>query len=548
MSISVIEALLGCVAAVAGTGVLAFRLARAPRAVVVPWAVAGLGLAVCLGAQVLGFHRGFGPTTFRAMEVGGQVVAPLALCLGLAEVVARSAVVRFAARLTLPALALVVVVILATDPLNTTAPFSTAWPAAAVHYEFIPNKLLEYGLAPVTVVVALIALGFTVARSRREPAWREAAVPVAAAALAALALAVPPLSVLLKAALPLGSAFVLLCLVAAVLLLIGALRIGVPPLEFLHGSYADQGQQEWADTHWGEAGWAEEYWEGPSQSGAGPDAAGHLEPLSAPGFGYGGEDAPRPGGYAVEGMEPRPGGHPGRAGYDHGYGGEVSQDAGHDTAGYGDDTAVYSRDPRPGQNGEISRADAADTAGAGGEESAPEPVAERRDSLAGRAERPVQLTAVGPDPREARERLFGQIAIYTLVAERVGDFDRLAEQVVAKVKAGEPDTLVYILHAVPSAPLQRILYEVYRDRAAFEDHQRRPYVTRFESDSDPFVLATNMIELGLQQAKVSPFPAIASLFAEPGGEQPGTERPERPAGQSDRLQADPEAPGSRRPL
>ena len=56
---------------------------------------------------------------------------------------------------------------------------------------------------------------------------------------------------------------------------------------------------------------------------------------------------------------------------------------------------------------------------------------------------------------------------------------------------------------MPSAPLQRILYEVYRDRAAYDEHQRQPYVTDFEADRRPLVLATNVIELGVRQAKVS---------------------------------------------
>jgi hypothetical protein len=67
-------------------------------------------------------------------------------------------------------------------------------------------------------------------------------------------------------------------------------------------------------------------------------------------------------------------------------------------------------------------------------------------------------------------RLYGQIAIYTLIDGQAEEFDRLAQAVVERVKALEPDTLAYIVHGVPSAPLQRILYEVYRDDAAFEEH------------------------------------------------------------------------------
>ncbi len=109
----------------------------------------------------------------------------------------------------------------------------------------------------------------------------------------------------------------------------------------------------------------------------------------------------------------------------------------------------------------------------------------------------------------ARAQLFGQIAIYTLLEERVDEFDQLTERVVAEVRSREPDTLVFIVHAVPSAPMQRILYEVYRDRAAYERHAQQPYVQQFEVDRRPYVLATNVIELGLQQAKVSPFPSVS---------------------------------------
>ena len=118
--------------------------------------------------------------------------------------------------------------------------------------------------------------------------------------------------------------------------------------------------------------------------------------------------------------------------------------------------------------------------------------------------------------RDAQADLFGQIAIYTLLEDRVEDFDRLTRRVVRQVRAHEPDTLVYIVHAVPSAPMQRILYEVYRDRSAYEEHKRQPYVIAFEADRRPFVLATNIIELGLQQAKVSPLPSVSDLLSDTG--------------------------------
>ncbi len=101
------------------------------------------------------------------------------------------------------------------------------------------------------------------------------------------------------------------------------------------------------------------------------------------------------------------------------------------------------------------------------------------------------------------DRLYGRIAIYTLLDAGADEFDRLAEHVVEQVRTGEPGTLAYVVHGVPSAPLQRILYQLYADRAAYDAHQERPYVADFETRRLPLVLATNVIELGVRQAKVA---------------------------------------------
>jgi hypothetical protein len=68
--------------------------------------------------------------------------------------------------------------------------------------------------------------------------------------------------------------------------------------------------------------------------------------------------------------------------------------------------------------------------------------------------------------------------------------------------------------------MQRILYEVYRDREAYEEHRRQPYIAKFERDRRPYVLATNVIELGLQHAKVMPIPAIPDVPSRGPGDGP----------------------------
>jgi len=62
--------------------------------------------------------------------------------------------------------------------------------------------------------------------------------------------------------------------------------------------------------------------------------------------------------------------------------------------------------------------------------------------------------------------------------------------------------------------MQRILYAVYRDEAAYDRHERQPYIRQFEEEREPYVLATNVIELGVRQAKFLP-PAPAPKPRQP---------------------------------
>jgi quinol monooxygenase YgiN len=134
-------------------------------------------------------------------------------------------------------------------------------------------------------------------------------------------------------------------------------------------------------------------------------------------------------------------------------------------------------------------------------------------------------------------RPYGRIAIYTLLEDRVADFDRLAEQSAEEVRVREPDTLVYVIHLVPKAPMQRIFYEVYRDRAAFDRHERQPYMQRFVAERRSCVLATNVIELRLKYAKVSPLPQSQAPTA-------AQVRPQLPAPPQSSQPLKPQAPQS----
>jgi len=83
--------------------------------------------------------------------------------------------------------------------------------------------------------------------------------------------------------------------------------------------------------------------------------------------------------------------------------------------------------------------------------------------------------------------------------------------------------------------MQRILYEVYRDRSAYNEHLSRSYVMTYEAEQRPLVMAANVIELGLQQAKVSPLPsmsAISDILSESGIDLTGITRSSHSGGGS----------------
>ncbi len=510
MSISLGAAAVGALAALVFAGLLARRCIRAPRIATVALLIATAGLTVALGAQAGGYYRGFDQTTFRAVQIGAQLIAPLAFTWALAEFTGKSMGARFASRLALGALTVIGAVVLATDPL-TSAGFGKTWPAASAHYQLIPTGVLKF-IAGVTALAAVVALIVTGVRARQSEGWRTLFLAVAAVAVASV------LTDAMRISLPANSAYALLCLAAAALAWFAAGRASAVRLESLRsGGYAwdedtgsfmryhgeDTGDFGYADDTGGYRPYRAETdgrgWYGDDTGGFRRDATdtdlrGWFRP--------GGDD---PGGARSDltggahrdltdsaHRDPAGGAHrdPAGGGYG-GYGitGPVTGDVAHGLAPgqfpYGQ--VGDAPPPRPhGQNGAASN---------GGS------FVETGDVLPALGEyHPL------PEPVSAEDtsRLYGQIAIYTLLDEAAEEFERLASEVVEQVKSREPDTLVYVMHEVPAAPMQRILYAVYRDEAAFDRHERQPYIRQFEEEREPYVLATNVIELGVRHAKFTP--------------------------------------------
>ncbi len=83
-------------------------------------------------------------------------------------------------------------------------------------------------------------------------------------------------------------------------------------------------------------------------------------------------------------------------------------------------------------------------------------------------------------------------------------FDRLTEETVAVIRERETGTMVYACHTVEGQPRQRIFYELYRNRAAFDRHETTPHIRRFLEQRAPLLESTEVDFLTLQDGKAPP--------------------------------------------
>lgn len=478
MSTSFVVAVAGALGAIVLLGLLVRRAISVPRIDLIALLVAATGITVALTAQAIGYYKGFNPISFRAIQIGARLLAPAALAWALAEMTGKNFGARFAARLALAALTVVVIVILASDPLGA-ATFTHNWPPASVYYQIIPNGALDL-TAAATALAALVAVIVASVRARHNPAWRDLLLAIAAAATAALA------TDALREKLPANSVYAAVCVIAVALTWFAGWRSATMSLAALHenaGSSLGDKDADYAGYGYGSG--HDDYsrptaaypGEGGEQDFDGwfrdnPEAAAGAEKTGEPGSGawYREDDS-----YAVD------------AAADPGYG-QYADDTGFGPEGFADSSGDLAEEPGGPH----------DAAG-----SAPASFFDTGDML------PVIDGYPPPGVEEALDghdasQLYGQIAIYTLLEGHEGEFDQLAEQVVEKVKSREPDTLVYVMHGVPSAPMQRILYAAFRDEAAYAKHERQSYIREFEAARKAYVLATNVIELGVRHAMFSP--------------------------------------------
>ncbi|GLW53834.1 putative quinol monooxygenase [Kitasatospora phosalacinea] len=80
-------------------------------------------------------------------------------------------------------------------------------------------------------------------------------------------------------------------------------------------------------------------------------------------------------------------------------------------------------------------------------------------------------------------------------------FDELVEHTLAGIKALEPGTLAYVVHAVPDEPNVRVFYELYADRDAFDQHEQQPHTKHFLAQREQYLSGVDVTFLSATAGK-----------------------------------------------
>jgi hypothetical protein len=170
--------LLAALAGLAASGLVVSRALGRRRPQLVAWSVTALGLTVSSVAMVFGCLLGFGGPLFRLAELGGALLAPAFLAVGVIVLTARHFQIRFAAWLVSISFMIVAVVVLTLDPLQNG--FGKGVPRPDAHYGWLPVTLVEVTQALV-VLTLVVCSALAALRAGSSAAQLQ---PVALAALA----------------------------------------------------------------------------------------------------------------------------------------------------------------------------------------------------------------------------------------------------------------------------------------------------------------------------------------------------------------------------
>ncbi|WP_269854149.1 putative quinol monooxygenase [Streptomyces sp. RPT161] len=98
--------------------------------------------------------------------------------------------------------------------------------------------------------------------------------------------------------------------------------------------------------------------------------------------------------------------------------------------------------------------------------------------------------------------MFGLMVRFTCKDESAAaEFDSLVARTGEQIRANEPGTVIYTVHRVDGRPLERIFYELYRDKDAFEAHESKDYVKAFLSAREQYLASTEVDRLDFVSGK-----------------------------------------------
>jgi quinol monooxygenase YgiN len=98
--------------------------------------------------------------------------------------------------------------------------------------------------------------------------------------------------------------------------------------------------------------------------------------------------------------------------------------------------------------------------------------------------------------------MYGLVVRFTCKDQASAEaYDRLAAETLDQIKAHEPGTVIYASHTVRDQPLQRIFYELYCDKEAFDAHEAAPHTRRYLAERGQYLAATEVDWLTLQAGK-----------------------------------------------
>jgi quinol monooxygenase YgiN len=96
---------------------------------------------------------------------------------------------------------------------------------------------------------------------------------------------------------------------------------------------------------------------------------------------------------------------------------------------------------------------------------------------------------------------FALVVRFTVRPGSEAAFDDLIASTTAGIRTHEPGTLVYACHTVEGSPRERIFYELYADRAAFEAHEAQEHTRHFLAARKPLLESTVVDFLSLADGK-----------------------------------------------